>query len=534
MALLLPADFELSSLQPSEQRVVRAFVDGLDDSWVVVPSVPVTVDRNDHEIDVVLASPTRGVVLVEVKGGLVSMRGGEWFQYNRQLKSPVEQVKAAKHALVARLKSIHIELRDLFMVHAVALPDIAEVPPEGFGPGVPADIVFAKPQLEFPADAVANLHREHAPVPPERFATFVRSLRPDVELEGHDGAVLRAVRRHLDEGATTHLANVVGLDRNRRVLVTGGAGTGKTMLVQRWALRAVERGERTLVVCFNKPIAEQLQRSLGDLDVMVGTYHDVAVRLLSPHGFAIGERPTPEYWRDVPTDAMAFHAERIGTPFDTVIVDEGQDFYPHWFESLERLLDPVGARRLLVVADPAQAIYVKPWQQPDDMVVVPLVFNLRNCRSIATVVQRLGGGEPAPLPAAPFGERIEVKEVGGTREMRKRVRDAVVHLTGTLGVPFSQIAVLTTRTDMRTALLADQFDECPLVRWEDRTEEAVLCETVQRTKGLERTAVVLVDMSAEPDRTLLYVGVSRAIASLCLVGTKALTEAVLSTERKGD
>ena len=83
-------------------------------------------------------------------------------------------------------------------------------------------------------------------------------------------------------------------------------------------------------------------------------------------------------------------------------------------------------------------------------------------------------------------------------------------------------------------LFRSQFDECPLVRWEDRSEDAVLCETVQRTKGLERTAVVLVDMSAEPDRTLLYVGVSRAIASLTLVGTKALQEAVLSTERKGD
>ena len=66
MALLLPADFDLTSLPESEQRVVRSFLTGLDDSWVAVPSVPVTVGRSDHEIDVVLASATRGVVLVEV------------------------------------------------------------------------------------------------------------------------------------------------------------------------------------------------------------------------------------------------------------------------------------------------------------------------------------------------------------------------------------------------------------------------------------------------------------------------------------
>ena len=39
-----------------------------------------------------------------------------------------------------------------------------------------------------------------------------------------------------------------GLDTNRRVLVNGGAGTGKTMLALQWARQALARNERTLVV----------------------------------------------------------------------------------------------------------------------------------------------------------------------------------------------------------------------------------------------------------------------------------------------
>ena len=31
------------------------------------------------------------------------------------------------------------------------------------------------------------------------------------------------------------------------------------------------------------------------------------------------------------------------------------------------------------------------------------------------------------------------------------------------------------------------------------------------TKGLERTAVILADMSREPDKTILYIGASRAV-----------------------
>ncbi len=140
------------------------------------------------------------------------------------------------------------------------------------------------------------------------------------------------------------------------------------------------------------------------------------------------------------------------------------------------------------------------------------------------LLRRLGG--PEPLPHAPGRIPVTHLPAGGRKEIRKRIRDTVVNLTGVHGVPLSQIAVLTTRTAMRDELLADPPDGCPLVRWEDRSEETVLCETVHRAKGLERTAVILVDMSSEPDPTLLYIGVSRAVSSLTLLGPPGLAHAV--------
>ena len=524
VATLLPADFEVTSLEHSERRVCQAMLDGLDDTWVVVPAVPILVNNKDCEIDLVLVSPTMGVVLVETKGGSIELREGVWLQNARALhRTPMAQVSNAKYQLIKRMRSAHIDLHDLFITCAVALPDVDTVPAEGLGPDTPFEHVFAAPQLAFPEFAIDALLREHQPVPAEQFAAFVRALRPDIVLDGNEGKVLQWSATRLDEETRLHLRNLQGLDTNRRVLVTGGAGTGKTLLAIEWAKRAVGRGERTVMLCFNKPIAEQLERSLDGVDLMSGTYHDVALRLLEPHGFRIGANPTPEYWRDELTNALEFHAAAIGAPFDTIVIDEGQDFHPHWIASLERLLDPAGARRLLVVADPSQAIYVQPWSPPDDMMQMPLVHNLRNCLSIARVVQRLGG--PTPLPSAPFGDAVEHLQAGGMKEVRKRVRDAVAHLTTKLGVPFSQIAVLTPRSRVRDELVAEPPEGVPLVRWEDRSEEGVLCETVQRTKGLERTAVILVDTSGDLDRTLLYVGISRAIASLRLVGPPALAEA---------
>jgi len=72
VATLLPADFDLTLLPHSEQRVCKAFLLGLDATWTVIPCVPIVVDGADSEIDVVLVCASRGVIVVEVKGGVTT------------------------------------------------------------------------------------------------------------------------------------------------------------------------------------------------------------------------------------------------------------------------------------------------------------------------------------------------------------------------------------------------------------------------------------------------------------------------------
>ena len=52
MAQLFPTDFEIAQLETSEQRVVQAFLDQLEDSWIVVPNIPITVDHQDSEREI--------------------------------------------------------------------------------------------------------------------------------------------------------------------------------------------------------------------------------------------------------------------------------------------------------------------------------------------------------------------------------------------------------------------------------------------------------------------------------------------------
>ncbi|MGA1344493.1 MAG: NERD domain-containing protein [Ilumatobacteraceae bacterium] len=527
MARLLPVGLDLHDIEvTAEREVVRILRDGLDDSWVVVPGVRLKDGSRDREIDILIASPTRGVIVIEVKGGAISIDEGVWRRSSGEALNPQPdaQIEGAKHALARRLKAMGIDMRGLFIIDAVSLPAVRNVPESGAGVALPRERILDGTLLDHPQAAIEALLPEHDPVPLERFSRFLSALKPTIELDGRVGRASPAAMRLLDQATIDHLTVARGLDVNQRVVATGGPGTGKSWLIVDWARRAVERGERTAVICFNKPISEQLASSLADVDVTVATYHSLIIdHLMAGHDFAIPPTGGAEYWDHTPTTILMDHIDSIERRFDTFIIDEGQDLRPHWLDSLEALLDPVGPRRILMTIDPEQMIYVGAdvWREPEGAMRLPLGTSLRSCRHVADVVLALGG--PGPLPAAPAGMPT-VRLASGNKETVKNVRKRVRELVEDYGVPHSEILVLATSRDEQRRLLESSDDVVTLVEWEARAEGVVPCETVHRTKGIEATAVILVAPEEEPRTQLVYIGASRAVWSLTLIGPATLGE----------
>ncbi|MDP7352006.1 MAG: NERD domain-containing protein, partial [Acidimicrobiales bacterium] len=104
MGLLIPEDLPLSRLDRSERRVVQKLISGLRDSWIIIPRYDLSTPRRPYELDVLLVNDRVGVVGVEVKGGPVEIREGEWYRGNSPLRSPVRQAQDASYALRDRLR----------------------------------------------------------------------------------------------------------------------------------------------------------------------------------------------------------------------------------------------------------------------------------------------------------------------------------------------------------------------------------------------------------------------------------------------
>ena len=187
--------------------------------------------------------------------------------------------------------------------------------------------------------------------------------------------------------------------------------------------------------------------------------------------------------------------------------------------------------RLYMMADAKQAIYTSEWLPPTGVTTLELTSNVRNPAKIGAIVERLGGA-PVARGSAP-GPDVHVRTASGLREARKHVERSISYAMDSLHIPPSQILVLTPHRDLRDSLIQEVGGNVRLSRWENRTEETATCETVHRTKGLERQAVILVDLDEVPDLKIAYIGLSRASAYLSVTGRQALIRAITSEKSGG-
>jgi hypothetical protein len=530
MAQLFPENFNLATLPYSEQRAVSALLQDLDDTWIVLPNIPITLDGADREIDCVLVSFDHGVFIAETKGGVMKITEGVWHSNEHEIKDPSVQVVAAKHALIRRLNKMRVDLNSVFIQHIVLLPDIIDFPEEGAGPGCPREIVFTKTDLENPEQKLSTLRRENEPISAEHIKKLLTALRPDVTEIQLSGKYFTGVSHRLNRTTQNTLSSLLPLDVNRNLYTYGAAGTGKTYLSTSWAKRALKRNERTLVVCYNKFLGFEIQQQLTQFvedeelatDFLAGSFHAIMNKVLGDKAPQVPDNAPQEWWDTAHAQALIENAPTLDGTFDTIIIDEMQDFFPLWLTALQALQVSQANARFFVSGDNQQAIYAEPWIPTSEYMRIPLTNNLRNSQTIARLVSQSGGVVASSL--APQGPQIEIIRVGGAKERRKAVAAAIKRVHEELQVPLSQILVLAPHRADVADLTSQSVGDYTLATWWDRSEDTVVCGTIQGTKGLERAAVILTCMDEELDSTLFYIGASRAVTSLTIIGRESFLE----------
>jgi superfamily I DNA/RNA helicase len=373
-----------------------------------------------------------------------------------------------------------------------------------------------------------------------------RELRPDFELCESPAS---ARRRRLEELRRFTEEQFVALDAmegNRRVLFTGPAGTGKTVLALEGSRRCAIDGNRVLLVCFNQLLARSLADQAAELGVKieVRTVHSLMVEIAGLAGSDVS-RPGTRFWNEeLPQVAVDRLLDSADPPsFDVLIVDEGQDVLRSSYLDVLDLLIVGGLAEgcWRVFADfENQAIFTSGAEAMSELLCrVPatptyaLRVNCRNTPRVSEQVQLLGGLDPAYArvlrPDDGLDPRLRYYSPGRQSEVLEEVVDALVDD----GFLPSDIVVLSFRNDGSCAesLVSSGATGFCLAPLRDQGgEESVRFGTVHSFKGLESPCIVLTDVEevgSARTQSLLYTGMTRATDRLAVLINEKERDAVL-------
>lgn len=543
----IPESIALDPAREAERTVYEALQDDLDAKYRVfgwVPLLNVNSQARQGEVDFIVLDPQRGYLAVEVKGGAIGRdEQGQWTSTDRfgnvhPIRDPFDQARQGQYRVRDELRRKpgwgHVNFAGGYMV---VLPDVKS-PGFPLGPDADAAITVFGPELGRLGRRIDDLLRRlggdglHSPAPGhEGEKRFLECFARSFALPMTAGARHRQDRRAMMELTEQQFAVLDALARNRRVLVEGPSGTGKTVLALEKARRLADSGRRTLLTCFNRPLADHLGRAAGSLaDLAVASVHRLyfdwarraGVEAPDPDDADRRNLPAGTFTERLPA-AFMDALDRLPERFDALVVDEGQDFCAADRDALELALADSEAATVYVFQDPAQSLYPDRAGWPaDGFVPVGLDRNLRNARGVHALLRRLSPAQES-RPGGPEGPEPLFVEIADDRGRIAELSRALHRLVREDGVPASEIAVLVgSRREVGRIVTGGRIGAFEVTDDPEDREGRVLVESVPRFKGLERDVILLTALEA-PAWTradvLRYVGASRARMQLVVIET---------------
>ena len=466
------------------------------------------------EIDFVVCGP-KGLFVLEVKGGRVSCHDGIWETTNRydeteQLReSPFRQADSALHGLLKKLPDS--VTNTLVVGYGVVMPNVDRLADSSEWDR--AALAERRDFMQFEKWLerlirhwrTKDAHKRTAST--EQLHTLRQCLRPDFEavvpLHGsaHD-VETRIVRLTEDQ---LKLIDIV--EANSRVICTGGAGTGKTMLALELAKRWCASGMRVALACHSPWLKSFLEGS-----AVPGLIVCLA-------------------------DSIHVAAKRAGIEkFDALIVDEGQDILN--MDALAQLdgclRDGISNGQWCFFHDVNNQSGLCGFYVPDAYDYLESFGSARiplktNCRNSLPILERIQGALHADMGNAGVGDGPAVREIhlADVKDATETLETELRSLVDDEGFSPGDIVVLSPLSfaESWTSSLPTELRESVSVL-DDYSARTMSRHTIGFAqigdfKGLESEVVVLVDIPvpghSDTLRSHHYVGMSRARALLSMI-----------------
>lgn len=551
MAKMIPSDISIEIKSNAERKIFDWFKNAPNtEDWIVLHSLGISNHKTViyGEIDFVVLAPKYGIFALEVKGGRIRRENGNWVYINKyneentKKRGPFEQAKEGLFSLIEVVNN-RIGKNNKFtnFVHGfgVVFPDIDFITTDPemeswqiFDKRNNKDIITFIKALgnnsrnrwlqtygEFSTDKIPNAKdiREYANILRSDFDKYVQ-LSTMIELS--EDKLISLTNEQYDL--------IDSWSDNPRMLVQGGAGTGKTLLAIEEAKNESRSGKKVALFCYNNLLGEWLKTYFAKCEEnekpkFVGTFHSYLFKIIKDNNILIPPILDEEFFEN---EIHLLGIEAIlnsDFQFDKIIIDEAQDLISSNYIELIDLLLKSGLKRgkwTLYGDLSMQSIFNK--NTNTEMVKLldeysiyskyRLTKNCRNTKQISDEIKYLTGFEYSnTLKNNIDGLPVSYYSYDNIINLKEKL-ESVLNKLFTDGIKEHQITILSPRKKEESVL--SHIENFTINLYDPNKHNNLTYSTIHSFKGLENSVIILVDIENYNDDQLLYVGISRARSML--------------------
>lgn len=518
MAIFFPKLQFIDNDTPYSERIaLSAFEKALPDDFYIYHSfsfLEKKVGLKEGEADLVIFHHKFGLLVLEVKGGEISIENGQWMSENRigkhYIKNPFDQARKAKHAILDKIKTktdAYVNIGYGVCFPNSTLPISVSLPMNVVRESIIDCTLLLNPEKCLKAieklfkewnqnldKSIADLIQYHVLAP-----TFRLIPNPKLSIQETDEKFLQLTQEQYQL--------LDWLEEQKQVLIKGSAGTGKTLLLIEKARRLADQGFSVLVLCFNIRLSEYLKSIIKNSNlVYVDNFHgfcELAAQKLNVPFVAPEDNESAQvFYEEVAPDLLLTAIDSGKVPsFDAVLIDEGQDFSESWWVPITSIIKPNGW--FYIFHDPKQNVFVREVHFPIVKNEYPLTQNCRNTLKITQWLQTVNNTAALPKQGLPIGESPIVQHWTNYEEQLGQVTKCLKELI-VKGFSLSDMIILTPYRKEKSLLYS-------LLK--DKMFTNLQIESIMKFKGLESPVVLVCDLGINnfaKRSDMLFTAASRA------------------------